>query len=67
MGIFAMYVCNHLKKVGVNLSKVEFQSDNGSEFIGAWNRKRGKTPYEIIVQSYKSRNQPNTNRKMYIQ
>jgi len=49
-----MYVCNHLKKVGVNLSKVEFQSDNGSEFIGAWNRKRGKTIYETIVQSYKA-------------
>ena len=54
MGIFALYVCNHLKKAGVNLSKVEFQSDNGSEFIGSWNRKRSKTPFEIIVGSYKA-------------
>jgi len=54
MGIFALYLCNHLKKLGVDLSKVEFQSDNGSEFIGAWNRKRGKTIYETIVQSYKA-------------
>ena len=54
MGIFALYLCNHLKKLGVDLSKVEFQSDNGSEFIGAWNRKRGRTIYETIVQSYKA-------------
>ena len=54
-GIFALYICNHLRNMGVDLSKVEFQSDNGDEFIGSWNRKRGKTLYEQVILSYKSR------------
>ena len=54
-GIFASYICNHLRNMGVDLSKVEFQSDNGGEFIGSWNRKRGKTLYEQVILSYKSR------------
>lgn len=55
VGIFALYLCNHLKKLRVNLSEVEFQSDNGSEFIGAWNKKHGKTPFESVIEHFKSR------------
>ena len=28
-GIFTLYICNHLRNMGVDLSKVVFQSDNG--------------------------------------
>lgn len=41
--------------MGIDLSKVEFQSDNGSEFIGSWNRKRGKTPYERDIEYFKAK------------
>ena len=54
VGIFALYLCNHLKKLKVDLSRVEFQSDNGSEFIGAWNKKYGKTPFESVIEHFKS-------------
>ncbi|MCK4965871.1 hypothetical protein KAS50_02505 [bacterium] len=49
-GIFALYLCNHLKKLKVDLKEVEFQSDNGSEFIGAWNKKHGKTLFEAVIE-----------------
>ena len=55
VGIFALYLCNHLKSLGVDLKKVEFQSDNGSEFIGAWNKRHGKTPFESVIEHFKSR------------
>ena len=55
VGIFALYLCSYLKKIGIDLSKVEFQSDNGSEFIGSWNRKKGKTAYERVIESFKTK------------
>jgi len=54
VGIFMLYLCNHLKDAGVDLKEVEFQSDNGSEFIGAWNKKKGKTPFESVIEHFKS-------------
>lgn len=55
VGIFALYLCNHLKSLRVDLKKVEFQSDNGSEFIGAWNKRHGKTLFEAVIDNFKSR------------
>jgi len=45
-GIFAEYVIEHLKYYGVDVSKIEFQYDNGSEFIGNVSKKEGKTPFQ---------------------
>jgi transposase len=34
--LFAQIIIDHLKKCGVTLDGSRFQTDNGSEFIGAW-------------------------------
>ena len=52
VGFFVLYVCQHLANMGVDLSKVEWQSDNGAEFVGPTNRKRGQTFYEDIVDQF---------------
>jgi hypothetical protein len=36
--LFAAYLCHHLKRIGLNLPEVIFQTDNGSEFIGKVNK-----------------------------
>lgn len=33
MGIYAQYLIQNLKKAGVNLSQLSFQTDNGTEFV----------------------------------
>jgi len=45
-GIFCEYVIQHLKYYGVDVSKIQFQYDNGSEFIGNVSKKEGKTPFQ---------------------
>jgi len=35
--LFAQIIIDHLKKCNVDLHGCRFQTDNGSEFIGAWN------------------------------
>ena len=55
VGLFMAYLCAHLDKCNVELSQVEFQSDNGSEFIGAWNRKEGSTPFESIAKYFNAK------------
>lgn len=37
--IFAKIIIDHLQKCGVIFDNCRFQTDNGSEFIGAWNAK----------------------------
>jgi hypothetical protein len=37
--LFAEVIIDHLKKCGVDLRNCRFQTDNGSEFIGAWSAK----------------------------
>jgi hypothetical protein len=37
--LFAEIIINHLKKCGVELTNSRFQTDKGSEFIGAWSAK----------------------------
>jgi len=48
VAIFTYYLCCHLIQNGVNLSNINWQSDNGTEFAGPWNLKRGQTLYERI-------------------
>ena len=38
--LFAEIIINHLKKCGVKFTNSRFQTDNGSEFIGAWSAKQ---------------------------
>ena len=52
-GIFAEYVIEHLKYYGVDVSKIEFQYDNGSEFIGNVSKKEGKTPFQDRIDFHK--------------
>ena len=52
-GIFAEYVIEHLKYYGVDVSKTEFQYDNGSEFIGNVSKKEGKTPFQDRIDFHK--------------
>ena len=51
--IFLDYVCQHLRGIGVDLSQVEFQTDNGSEFVGAWNSNK-ESPFEKVARGYKA-------------
>lgn len=37
--LFADYVANHLKSYGIDLATIEYQTDNGSEFIGSVRKK----------------------------
>lgn len=38
--LFAEYINEHLKKFSLIIKKAKRQTDNGSEYIGAWNAKR---------------------------
>lgn len=51
-GIFAEYVICHLKYYGVDVTKTEFQYDNGEEFIGNVSKKEGKTPFQDRIDYY---------------
>jgi len=54
-GFFLWYLCSHLRTIGVDFSRVEWQTDNSSEFIGAWNRKQGQTPFETVAKAFGSK------------
>ena len=49
--LFAWYLLGHLKECGVDLSKVIFQTDNGSEFIGN-PMKKGKSAFQEVLESF---------------
>lgn len=49
--IFLSYVCQHLKEIGVDLTQVEFQTDNGSEFVGSWNTKEQSAFEKVATQN----------------
>jgi transposase len=48
--LFAERILRHLRNCGVDLSRVTFQSDNGSEFVGSWQQK-GPSSFTHLVQS----------------
>ena len=52
-GIFAEYVIRHLKYYNVEVSQIEFQYDNGFEFIGNVSKKEGKTPFQDRIDFHK--------------
>jgi transposase len=46
--LFAEIIIGHLKKCGINLRDSRFQTDNGSEFIGAWSAKEPSAFTETV-------------------
>ena len=46
---FAMYILTHLKENGFDLTKIEIQTDNGPEFNACGHKKKGLTPFEVVV------------------
>jgi len=52
MGIFLLLLLNHLIDNGVDLTKVSFQSDNGTEFIGSSKAVGAKSLYKKVAESF---------------
>lgn len=50
--LFSEYIQNHLKALGIDLSNTIRQTDNGSEYIGAWNAKEASS-FTLSVESIK--------------
>jgi transposase len=50
--LFIETILEHLKSCGIDLSKSRCQTDNGSEFIGAWNKK-GDSEFTKTLERYK--------------
>jgi len=50
--LFAELIIDHLHRCGVSLKNCRFQTDNGSEFIGAWNA-RSDSSFTATVQAVK--------------
>ena len=50
--LFAQILCGHLKNCGIDMSKLKFQTDNGSEFIGCFRDDRTRDGFERIVQGF---------------
>ena len=46
---FAGYLIEHLKSHNFDVTTIEFQTDNGSEFNACGKRKEGHTPFEYII------------------
>ena len=47
--IFAVYLIEHLKENGFDVTTIEFQTDNGPEFNACGNKQTGNTPFEVII------------------
>ena len=50
--LFVEVILEHLKRCGFDLQGLSIQTDNGSEFIGAWN-KRGDLEFTKKIESEK--------------
>ena len=47
--LFARLLCEHLRNCGIDLKKVKFQTDNGSEFIGCFSQDWTRDGFEATV------------------
>jgi hypothetical protein len=54
---FAQTILEHLKRYGVNLREITFQTDNGSEFIGCIFKKKPSGFTELVEKVYLARHQ----------
>jgi transposase-like protein len=53
--LFAQILCGHLKRCGVDMEKLKFQTDNGSEFIGCFRQDGTRDGFEATVAGFGSR------------
>ena len=52
--LFAKYIAEHLKSYGIELATIEYQTDNGSEFIGNVNKRINRlSAFEKTLKEYK--------------
>jgi len=52
--LFAQILCEHLRKCGVDMSKLKIQTDNGSEFIGCNRQDGSRDGFESVVEGFNS-------------
>lgn len=50
VAIFFYYLYLYLKKIGIDLTNSEFQTDNGNEFIGNYKAKNKKSSYQKLAE-----------------
>ena len=50
--LFIRILCEHLRKCGVNMTALKFQTDNGSEFIGCFRQDRTRDGFGRIVEAF---------------
>jgi len=50
--LFAQILCGHLKRCGIAMKQLKFQTDNGSEFIGCFREDRTRDGFEAVVSSF---------------
>ncbi len=50
--LFIRILCEHLRKCGVDMGALKFQTDNGSEFIGCFRQDRTRDGFEKIVEGF---------------
>ena len=54
-GIYIDYLCQQLENAGIDVSKITFQTDNGSEFVNNFNKNKLSLFEEIITKKYKAK------------
>ena len=52
--LFAQILCEHLRKCGVDMSKLKMQTDNGPEFIGCNRQDGSRDGFESVVEGFNS-------------
>ena len=50
--LFGQIICDHLTKCGVDMKKLKFQTDNGSEFTGCYRQDRSRDGFETVVNAF---------------
>ena len=50
--LFIRIVCEHLRKCGIKMAVLVFQTDNGSEFIGCFRQDRSRDGFEAVVEGF---------------
>lgn len=53
--LFVRKICEHLEKCGVDMSKLNIQTDNGSEFIGCRRQNGSRDGFETVVNAFGSK------------
>jgi hypothetical protein len=52
--LFARILCEHLRNCGVDMKKLKFQTDNGSEFIGCFRQDKSRDGFGATVAGFEA-------------